>query len=222
MNEQPYRGRRAIWALIAIALIALAFASYFTSSSTSSAKEALFTWSFAASNAVFLGIWIAISLAISNGRPGLRALRPPRIGIGEIAALGLLAAAGMFVANLIVNSFGGHPGREQQLLTGHWQSGKLAPFIACVLVLTVLTPFTEELFVRGLGFGLFSPFGRVAAATIPALAWALMHGLPAAIFPLFVFGIGLGYLRDRSDSSIPGMVIHGLYNGVAVALAFTT
>jgi membrane protease YdiL (CAAX protease family) len=49
-----------------------------------------------------------------------------------------------------------------------------------------------------------------------------MHGLPAAIFPLFVFGIGLGYLRDRSDSSIPGMVIHGLYNGVAVALAFTT
>jgi membrane protease YdiL (CAAX protease family) len=222
VNERPYRARLAVWVLISVLLIAFGFVSYAASSPTSSASEALFSWSFAVSNAFFLGIWIVISLAISNGLPELRALRPARIGGGEIAALGLLAVAGMFMAGLIVNSLGGHPAREQQILTGHWQSGKLAPFIASVLVLTVLTPFAEELFVRGLGFSLFSSYGRVAAATVPALAWALMHGLPAAIFPLFVFGIGLGYLRDRSDSSIPGMVIHGLYNGLAVALAFAT
>ncbi|MHB8060245.1 MAG: CPBP family intramembrane glutamic endopeptidase [Gaiellaceae bacterium] len=222
MSERLHGGRLSAWAAVATALIALGFASYATSSSMSSAKEALFSWSFAASNAVFLGIWIAISLAISSGLPELRALRPSRIGGGKIAALGALAVAAMLVANLIVNSLGGHPAREQQLLTGGWQSGKLAPFIASVLILTVLTPFTEELFVRGLGFSLVSPFGRVAAATVPALAWALMHGLPAAIFPLFVFGVGLGYLRERSDSCVPGMVVHGLYNGLAVALAYST
>jgi membrane protease YdiL (CAAX protease family) len=37
-----------------------------------------------------------------------------------------------------------------------------------------------------------------------------------------VFGIGLAYLRERSDSVIPGMIVHGLYNGLALALAFTT
>jgi membrane protease YdiL (CAAX protease family) len=220
VNERLDKGRLAAWALIAISLIALGFASYFLSSSSSSSKEALFNWSFAASNAVFLCIWIALSLAISKARPVLRAFRPSRIAVGQIAALGLLAVAGTFVASLIVNSLGGRPGREQKILTGDWQSGKLAPFIASVLVLTLLTPLAEELFVRGLGFGLFQPLGRVAAIAVPALAWALMHGLPAAIFPLFVFGVGLGYLRDRSDSVIPGMVIHGLYNALAVALAY--
>jgi membrane protease YdiL (CAAX protease family) len=220
VNERLDKGRLAAWALIAISLIALGFASYFLSSSSSSSKEALFNWSFAASNAVFLCIWIALSLAISKARPVLRAFRPSRIAVGQIAALGLLAVAGTFVSSLIVNSLGGHPGREQKILTGDWQSGKLAPFIASVLVLTLLTPLAEELFVRGLGFGLFQPLGRVAAIAVPALAWALMHGLPAAIFPLFVFGVGLGYLRDRSDSVIPGMVIHGLYNALAVALAY--
>jgi membrane protease YdiL (CAAX protease family) len=222
MSERPYRGRLVAWVLVASALIAFGFVSYAVSGSTSSAKDALFSWSFAVSNVFFLGIWIAISLAISNGLPELRALRPARIGGGEMVALGLLTVAGMFAANLIVNILGGHPAREQQILTGQWQSGKLAPFIASVLVLTALTPFAEELFVRGLGFSLISPYGRAAAATVPALAWALMHGLPAAIFPLFVFGVGLGYLRDRSESSIPGMVIHGLYNGLAVALAYST
>ncbi|HEY5161279.1 MAG TPA: type II CAAX endopeptidase family protein [Gaiellaceae bacterium] len=217
MNERLDKGRLAAWALIAIPLIALGFVSY---ASPSSSKETLFNWSFAASNVVFLCIWIALSLAVSKGRPVLRAFRPSRIGVGQIAALGLLAVAGTFAASLIISSLGGHPGREQQILTGDWQSGKLAPFIASVLVLTVLTPLAEELFVRGLGFGLFQPFGRVAAMAVPALAWALMHGLPAAILPLFVFGVGLGYLRDRSDSVIPGMVIHGLYNGLAIALAY--
>jgi membrane protease YdiL (CAAX protease family) len=222
MSERSHRGRLVAWALVASTLIALGFASYAASGSTSSSENALFSWSFSISSAVFLGIWVAISLAISNGLPELRALRSSQIGVGEMVALGLLAVAGLFVASLIVNILGGHPAREQQILTGQWQSGRLAPFIASVLVLTVLTPFAEELFVRGLGFSLISPYGRAAAATVPALAWALMHGLPAAIFPLFVFGVGLGYLRDRSDSSIPGMVIHGLYNGLAVALAYST
>lgn len=222
MNERSYGGRLVAWSSVATALIALGFASYFSSSSADSTKDALFSWSFAVSNASLLCFWIAISFAISNGRPELRALRPARIGGGSIVSLGFLAVVGMFAASLIVNVLGGQPAREQKLLSGDWQSGKLAPFIASVLVLTVLTPFTEELFVRGLGFSLFSRFGRVAATTVPALAWALMHGLPAAIFPLFVFGVGLGYLRDRSDSCVPGMVVHGFYNGLAVTLAYTT
>lgn len=222
MNERPDKVRLALWSLIAVFVIVLAFVSYAMSSSTSSSKQALFNWSFAANGVFVYGIWIAISLAISNRRPEIRAFRMPRGGGRKIAALGLLAVGAAFVANFIVSILGGHPGRDQQLLSGHWQSGKLAPFIASVLVLTVLAPFGEELFVRGLGFGLFSPFGRAAAIVLPALAWALMHGIPAAIFPLLVFGIGLGYLRDRSDSVIPTMIVHGLYNGLAVALAYTT
>ena len=222
MNKRPDIGRLAIWALIAALLSALNFVAYASTSAASSSSESLFSWSFAGANAVFLFVWIVISLAISNGRPGLRALRRPRISLLTAIGLGLLAIAGTVVASYLVTNLGGDPAREQGLLNEHWQSGKLVPFIASVLVLTVLTPIAEELFVRGLGFGLFQPFGQAAAMAVPALAWALMHGLPAAIFPLFVFGIGLGYLRQRSDSVVPGMIVHGLYNGLAVALAYAS
>ena len=213
--------RLAIWTLIAVSLSALNFAAYALTSAASSSSESLFSWSFAGANAVFLFVLIVISLAISNGRRGLRALRRSRIGVPATVGLGFIAVAGTVMASYFVTSVGGNPAREQGLLNEHWQAEKLAPFIASLLVLTVLTPIAEELFVRGLGFALFRPFGRAAAITVQALGWALMHGLPAAIFPLFVFGIGLGYLRERSDSIIPGMIVHGLYNGLAVALAYS-
>jgi hypothetical protein len=31
------------------------------------------------------------------------------------------------------------------------------------------------------------------------------------------FGVGLAYLRDRTRSVLPGMVVHGLFNGAALA-----
>lgn len=220
MNERLNTGRLGIWALIAVSLSALNFAAYTSASAADSPSESLFSWSFAGGNAIFLCIWIVISLAISNGHPELRALRRPRTTLPAAIGLGFLAIVGSVVASLFVTNLGGDPAREQGLLNEHWQSGKLMPFIVGVLVLTVLTPIAEELFVRGLGFALFRPFGQAAAIAAPALVWALMHGIPSAIFPLFVFGIGLGYLRERSDSVVPGMVVHGLYNGLAVALAY--
>ena len=222
MKERLDVRHLSILAAITIAITALSFAAYYASTDASSSKDALFKWSFAVSNAIVLLIWIAISLAISNKRPELRALRRSRLSVRAAVGLGLLSVAGLFVASIIVTTLGGRPGEEQGLLNEHWRSGRLAPFVASILVLTVLTPFAEELFVRGLGIGLVQPLGLVATLTVPALAWELMHGIPSAIFPLFVFGIGLAYLRERSDSVVPVMIVHGLYNGLALALAFTT
>src|SRR5256885_5488702 len=39
-------------------------------------------------------------------------------------------------------------------------------------------------------------------------------------FPfLAAFGIGLAYLRSRVDSVYPGMIVHGLFNAVALTVA---
>jgi membrane protease YdiL (CAAX protease family) len=220
MNTRVDGNRLAIWLLIAFLITTANFAAFASSSTTSSSSESLFRWSFAIGGAIFVGIWIAVSLAISRRKEGLRALRPSRIGFWMIVGITFLALAGTIAAFYVITVFGANPSREQGLLNQHWEPGRTAPFIGSVIVLVLLTPIAEELFVRGLGFGLFRPFGQNVAITVPALVWALMHGLPAAIFPLFVFGLGLGYLRERSDSVIPGMLVHGLYNGVALALAF--
>jgi membrane protease YdiL (CAAX protease family) len=221
LNKRTDFNRLAIWLVIAFLLATANFAAFFTTSSSSNtATESLFKWSVVISDAVFYGIWVAVSLWISAGRRTLRAFRRTRIGVGAIIGIAVLSVIAAYLATFVVTAFGGNPSKEQGLLTQHWQPGKTAPFIASVVVITVLTPIAEELFVRGLGFGLFRPLGKTVGIAIPALVWALMHGLPAAVFPLFVFGLGLGYLRERSDSVIPGMFIHGIYNGIALALAF--
>jgi hypothetical protein len=220
VNGRVSSVRLAIWIAFGALLSILNFAAYSSSGSTSSTTNALFQWSTAVGSAVFAAIWVAISFAISNGRPELRALRRSQISLPAMLGLGLLALVATFVASAIVSVLGGNPAREQGLLTEHWQSGHSAAFAANVVALVVLAPFTEELFVRGLGSGLFRPLGRGVSIIIPAFAWALMHGIPAGIFPLAVFGIGLGYLRERSDSVVPGMFVHGLFNGIALAIAY--
>ena len=183
--------------------------------------DTLFKWSFPIGGAVQYAILIAIALAISRDLPEARALRRPQIGLAPMIGWGALAIAGAYVGTLVIQAAGGNPVHEQGLLTQHWHSGEVAPFIASALVISLLGPYTEELLIRGNGFGLLRPYGQSVALCVPALAWSLMHGLPAAILPLFLFGVGLGYLRERSQSIIPGMVVHALFNAFQLALMFT-
>jgi membrane protease YdiL (CAAX protease family) len=34
---------------------------------------------------------------------------------------------------------------------------------------------------------------------------------------LVPFGMGLAWLRDRTNSVVPGMIVHGLFNAAALA-----
>ena len=49
--------------------------------------------------------------------------------------------------------------------------------------------------------------------------FGLWHGLVQALLVLIPFGAGLAYLRDRTNSVVPGMVVHALFNATALALA---
>src|SRR5436309_3498445 len=49
------------------------------------------------------------------------------------------------------------------------------------------------------------------------VAFGLAHGLLEALIVLIPFGIVLAYVRDRTGSVFPGMVVHALFNGVALA-----
>jgi membrane protease YdiL (CAAX protease family) len=48
--------------------------------------------------------------------------------------------------------------------------------------------------------------------------FGLAHGLVLALPILVGFGIGLAWLRSRSESVYPGMVLHGLFNAASLAL----
>jgi uncharacterized protein len=94
-----------------------------------------------------------------------------------------------------------------------------AAYVANGLVIAVAAPFVEELAFRGLGYSLLERYGRWTAIFATGLAFGLAHGLVDAFPFLAAFGIGLAYLRSRVDSVIPGMIVHGLFNAVALTFA---
>ena len=92
-------------------------------------------------------------------------------------------------------------------------------FAANVVLFVGVAPFVEELTFRGVGQSLLRSFGRWPSIVLVGIAFGVWHGLVEAELVLVPFGLGLAYLRDRTQSVIPGMVVHALFNGAALAVS---
>ena len=184
-------------------------------------KDLLYKWSTAVGNliqfAIIAGIVYGIAGLAGDRRGGVFALRRPtswrtafRIGIG--------IGVGMTVLTIILNPIL-KPGREQGVTPDTWQPKHLAAYIANGVVIAVVAPMVEELTFRGLGYSLLARYGRWTAIVGTGIVFALAHGLVNAFPVLAAFGIGLAYLRSRVDSVYPGMIVHGLFNAIALTVA---
>jgi len=218
LNAARTSGRTVGWVALVGALATLNYADRFVSGKPP--KDVLYQWSTAVGSAVLFGVILGIVLAIANPDFSLLALRRPLSWPRALLQmLGVLIA--IYAITAVVSPFL-HPGREQGLTPDHWDSSRAAPFFANAFVICVLAPFTEETTFRGLGFSLLRPYGSVAAVLLTALAFGLAHGLVDALPVLFAFGVGLAYIRLRQDSVVPGMILHGLFNAIALAVAVST
>jgi membrane protease YdiL (CAAX protease family) len=59
--------------------------------------------------------------------------------------------------------------------------------------------------------------GQWPSIVLVGVAFGLAHGLLEALIVLVPFGIALAWLRDRTNSVVPGMFVHALFNGAALA-----
>ena len=82
--------------------------------------------------------------------------------------------------------------------------------------------FVEEATFRGLGYSLLAPYGQIAAVLAIGILFGLAHGLVEALPILVALGVGLAYLRARTDSLYPCFIVHALFNAIALTLAVTT
>ena len=96
-----------------------------------------------------------------------------------------------------------------------------AAFAANVFLFAVFGPFVEELTFRGAGQSLLRFLGRTPSILLVGVAFGLWHGLLEALLVLIPFGIALAWLRDRTDSVLPGFFVHALFNAAALALIFS-
>jgi membrane protease YdiL (CAAX protease family) len=212
--------RLAGWIALVGALSALNYYGRFTDNGSSdTVRDAIYSYSTFANGLVLYAIILGIVCAIAVDRWDLFALRRPSswpraAGIAILLWFLILVWEGV-VSVLPIES----PGNEQGLTPTHWEPSHAGAFAANCVLFVIVAPVVEELTFRGVGQSLLAFLGRWPSIVLVGVAFGLWHGLLEALVVLVPFGIALAYLRDRTRSVIPGMVVHALFNGTALALS---
>jgi uncharacterized protein len=214
------RGRLYGWLAFVGVLSALNYAARFSSGTPN--KDVLYTWSAAVFGAFELAIVLGVVLLIARGRPkrDYLALRRPRAWPAALA-LGAAVLVGVFVVAGILSPLLS-PGNEQGLVPKHWEPDRAGAFVANFVVVAAVAPVVEELAFRGLGYRVLERFGKWTAILLVGLAFGLAHGLVEGLPILAAFGAGLAWLRSRTGSVYPGMLVHATFNGLVLIVAVTT
>lgn len=209
--------RLAVWLTFTLAFALLSYAARFAGDGESeSTGDVFYTWGFAVQGIVQSALFIGVMVALGRGSSlrdffGLR--RPESWPLAALWMAAIFVA--VFAVSLVVGLFS-DPQAEQGLIPEQWDPSRAAPFVVNALLVCVGAPITEELTFRGAGFTLLSRFGARAAIVVPALVWALAHGLVGGFFIILAFGLGLGWLRARSRSLYPCLLLHAVFNTVAL------
>ncbi len=144
------------------------------------------------------------------------------VGLAALPISVVAEAVGRFVIGAII----GH-GRAEVMaateqakhvlftvLQGPLTTGQIAWLL---LLVCVVVPIGEEIFFRGFVYGALRARLRVSVAVgLSALLFALVHTEVFHFFPIFVLGLILATLYERTHTLLPGMLVHGVNNVVAV------
>ncbi len=215
------RIRLSFWVALVAAIATLNYASRFTGGNASSnARSAVYSYSTFANGLVVYLFWLGLVLAIAIDRWDLLALRRPR-SWGGSAQLVVGTVLAIYALEALVSALPlpQSPSKEQGLTPTHWEPAHAGAFAANVVLFALVAPVVEELTFRGLGQSLLSFVGRWPSIVLVGLAFGLAHGLLEALLVLVPFGIALAWLRDRAESVYPGMIVHALFNSLALAFS---
>lgn len=89
--------------------------------------------------------------------------------------------------------------------------------IALVIVLVCLVvPLGEEIFFRGFVYGALRQWGTTLALALSATFFAAVHQQAVHFLPIFVLGLILAIVYERTQSLLPGVIVHAVNNLVAI------
>ena len=209
--------RLVAWLLFVFALSALSYASRL--SGEDPPEDLAYRYSSSIGALVQYGLMLGILLLIARGLPRREvfALRRPSSwprasAYAAVALVGIWLAAAALAPFLDAND-------EQGFVPDEWDSSRAGAFAAFFFAVAVVAPIVEELTYRGLGFFLLAPSGTVAAVLGTGVLFGVAHGLLVALPILVIFGLGVGWLRARTESVYPSMILHGIFNGAALIVS---
>jgi membrane protease YdiL (CAAX protease family) len=203
----------AWWALVGV-LAVLGFSAQ--AADEEPAQDVLYRYSTFVFGSFFYLLVLAVVLLIASGidrREAFALRRPSSWGLAAGLAVGLLVSL-LIVASVLEPVLGA--GDEQGLDPTGWDSDRAPAFALNAFVTAVLGPIVEEALFRGIGFYLLAQFGQVAAIVVTAIAFAITHGILVGLPIFFIIGVGLGFIRSRTGSIYPPVLLHAGFNGIAL------
>lgn len=220
MSERRIPGALLGWVAFVVIFSVLNYAVRFSGSRPP--RDVAYRYESAVAALLQFAIVFGIVLLLARGRDrrSLLGLRPPSswktavvISIGII----LLIVAVAIALSPFVNAE-----KEQGLTPTYWDSERIGQFAAFALAVVVIGPIVEELAFRGAGFGLLEPYGQWSAVIVVGIAFGLAHGLLQGLPIITSFGLGLAYLRSRTGSIYPCVLLHAGFNATALGLGIAT
>jgi len=135
------------------------------------------------------------------------------------------------VSGVINQVFFGGQGRNPQIegITGGGGFSWVA-LVCALLSAGIIAPVVEELFFRGMLYGWLrsrlGASGAVAAiagaVALDALIFATIHGIGLILASIFVVGVALALVYERTKSVVVSIALHSLFNSAQVAAVFIT
>ena len=153
----------------------------------------------------------------------LMALQMPQGGVAQVAkfVLALIVLAATYASAVFAVDHGALLGDVKpfaaMMRSGTWWIVLLAAAVGA--------PIAEETLFRGLMYGVLraSPVGQLGGAIITAFVWASVHAQYSVygLGAIFLIGLYLAWVREKTGSIVAPMLCHGVYNGsIVLALMF--
>jgi membrane protease YdiL (CAAX protease family) len=163
----------------------------------------------------YLLVYRPRALAALPRFPGRDSLGSVLTGLGY----GVLAWLGSSIVLVLVTALLTALGQAPPVGPAEQAIAMLDPWLV-VVAIVVFAPIAEELFFRGIVFNAWlREAGRVPAYLGSAALFAVIHLSLASLLPIFLLGIALAWVYERSGNLLAPIVMHATVNGISVAAA---
>lgn len=208
--------RALAWLAVTSAFAAVNF--YAVSQASERDGDVVYSYGVLASAIVAYGLLLAVVFALTAGLPRreLLALRAPpswprAIGLSLGGLLAIFAGAAFLL--WLTGA-----GDEQNLAPESWDGSRAGAYAASFVAIVLIGPVVEELLYRGVGVGLLEQYGKLAAIGVTALIFGLGHGLLLSLGAFVWFGVVTAWIRLRTNSLYPAVIVHSLFNASGMIL----
>ena len=191
---------------------------YAASTAKDRGQDTVYSYDLFVGAALAYGLLLVFVLALTRGMPrrDVLALRPPpsrgrALGLSVAAVIVILVGA--YVALALTNA-----GDEQNLTPEEWDPSRIGPYAASFVAVVLIGPVVEELLYRGAGIALLQPYGRWVAIAVTSLLFGVGHGLLLSLAAFIWFGLVVAFVRLRTGSIYPAILVHSAFNALGMTV----